>query len=354
MSRHTHKEDRMQGHSPLRRAGASALAVGVLFGAAALAGCGDSDDNASTASTGTAASTGASAEHYDITLIQGVKGDAFYGSMACGAKAAADKLGASLEIQGPDKWDPSLQTPIVNAVVAKKPDAILIAPNDAKAMFAPIKAAADAGIKIVLVDTTLEHPDMAVSQVTSDNRAAGAIAAKEVAKEAGANGSVLTVDVQPGITTTADRVNGFREEAKKLGLQDLGVQYTGDDPSKAASVVTSTLAKHSDLAGVFATNTLTGEGAATGLRSAQKEGKVKLIGFDANPSGVEALEKGVAQAQVVLKPLDIGYKGVEQAVNALQGKPTQEKILTGSLIATKHNLSDPQVKKYLYSDNCTQ
>jgi ribose transport system substrate-binding protein len=325
---------------------AAACAAALVAG---LAACGGTDSSGG----GSGASDSGGHKQYKLALITGVKGDAFYGSLACGARQAAEKLGATVDVQAPDKFDPSLQTPIVNAVVAQKPDAILIAVTDSRAMYAPLKQAADQGIKIVLVDTTLDNPSLAVSQVSSDNTAAGGLAAKEVARLAGKGGSVVTIDVQPGITTTGDRVHGFEQAAKSLGFTNLGVQYTGDDPAKASSAVTSTLAKHPDLAGVFATNTLTGEGAATGLRDQHKEGQVKLIGFDANPSGVEALEKGVAQAQVVLKPLDIGYQGVQQAVNALSGDPVKPKILTGSTIATKSNLDEPAVKKYLYTDSCT-
>lgn len=313
----------------------AALAVGV-------AACGGEDD----------ASSAAAGDRHKITLITGVRGDAFYGSLACGAQQAADRLGVTLEVQGPEAWDPAKQTPIVNAVTADKPDAILIAPNDDTAMMAPLLQATQAGIEVVLVDTTLKDPSLAASQVTSDNEAAGRLAAETVAKEVGGKGSVLTVDVSPGISTTEARVRGFGSGAEAAGLEDLGAQYSADDPAKAASIVTSTLAKHPDLKAVFATNTLTGEGAATGLRQAGKTGDVKLIGFDANPSGVEALENGIAQAQVVLKPLDIGAKGVEQAVAALEGKPTEEKVLTGSLVATKDNLKDPEIQKYLYRESC--
>jgi ribose transport system substrate-binding protein len=310
---------------------------------AVVAACGEDEESPSAASGG---------DPYKITLIVGVRGDAFYGSLACGAQQAADRLGAELEVQGPDAWDPAKQTPIVNAVIADKPDAILIAPTDDTAMLAPLLQASQAGIKVVLVDTTLKDPSLAVSQVTSDNEAAGRLAAETVAKEVGGKGSVLTVDVSPGISTTEARVRGFGAGAEAAGLEDLGVEYSADDPAKAASIVTSTLAKHPDLKAVFATNTLTGEGAATGLRQAGKSGDIKLIGFDANPSGVEALENDVAQAQVVLKPLDIGAQGVEQAVAALEGKPTEEMILTGSLVATKDNLQDAEIQKYLYREGC--
>ena len=80
-------------------------------------------------------------EDYKMTLIAGVKGDEFYITMNCGAQAEAKKLGVDLDFQGPDQFDASLQTPIVNGVAAKKPDAILIAPTDTKAMYAPIKQA---------------------------------------------------------------------------------------------------------------------------------------------------------------------------------------------------------------------
>jgi ribose transport system substrate-binding protein len=296
---------------------------------------------------------GASSEKHDVTLIIGVRGDTFYSSMICGAQAAADKLGVNLEVQGAEQWDASLQTPIVNAAVAAGPDAILIAPTDDTALQAPLQQAAADGIEVVLVDTTVKDPSFAASQVTSDNRAAGENAAKDLAELLGGKGSVLTIDVKPGISTTGARVEGFREGLRAHpGITDLGVQYSDDQPAKAASIVTSTLAAHPDLAGIFVTNTLTGEGAATGLRSSGRSDQVKVVGFDASPAGVEALQQDLIQAQVVLKPYDIGQIGVEQAVAALEGGEVRKEVLTGSLVATRDNLDDPEIQKYLYKESC--
>ena len=130
----------------------SRWAVAALCTALALVvgACGDDEG-------GSSGSSSSGKKNYKITLIAGVKGDEFYITMNCGAQAEAKKQGVTLDFQGPDQFDPTLQTPIVNGVIAKKPDAILIAPTDAKAMYVPIKQAADAGIKIVLVDTTLEQ-----------------------------------------------------------------------------------------------------------------------------------------------------------------------------------------------------
>ena len=140
----------------------------VWFGLAlGVAACGDDD------SSGRERRSVGGGKNYKMTLIAGVKGDEFYITMNCGAQEKAKELGVTLDFQGPDQFDAAQQTPIVNAVTAKKPDAVLIAPTDTKALYAPIKQLADGGSKIVLVDTTLEQPDMAVSQIASDNEAGG-------------------------------------------------------------------------------------------------------------------------------------------------------------------------------------
>jgi hypothetical protein len=128
----------------------------------------------------------ASAAHaeYKLAFIPGVGGDAYYGSVQCGIEAAAKSRGAMVDTQAPKSFDPAAQIPILEAMIAKKPDAIVIAPTDSKALFAPLKKAADQGIKVVLVDTTLEDPSIAVSEVSSDNVEAGRVAAAELAEGA--------------------------------------------------------------------------------------------------------------------------------------------------------------------------
>jgi ribose transport system substrate-binding protein len=112
-------------------------------------------------------------KNYNLQFIQGVAGDEFYITMQCGMEAEAAKLGVSVKTQGAQKFDPTLQKPIVDSVAAGKPDAILVAPTDVTAMQAPLKAAAGAGTKIVLVDTTLKDPSIAVSAIASDNEGGG-------------------------------------------------------------------------------------------------------------------------------------------------------------------------------------
>jgi ribose transport system substrate-binding protein len=323
----------------------AALMAVLAFGVAA---CGDDDDEGG--SSGGSASSSGGKKNYKMTLVAGVKGDEFYITMSCGAQAKAKELGVTLDFQGPDKFDASLQTPVVNAVAAKKPDAVLIAPTDTKAMYAPIKQLADGGTKVALVDTTLEQADFAVSQIASDNEGGGREAAKTLSELIGGKGKVFVVNVKPGISTTDARGKGFEEEAKSAGLTYVGQDYSNDEPAEAAAIVKATLAKHPDLKGIFATNLFSAEGAASGIREAGKLGKVDIVGFDAGPKQVADLKEGTVQALIAQKPAEIGADGVQQAYNALTGKSTEKQIGTGFTSLTKDNLTENQ--DALYKASC--
>ncbi len=293
-----------------------------------------------------------SAGSKNITLMVGVKGDPFYVSMQCGAQAAASKLGYKLQVQGPDKFDATLQNPLLDAVAAAKPAALLVAPNDVKASAPPLKRIQAKGIKVVLVDTIVTDKSVGVSRIATDNELGG-VKAADALKLAGVTGKVLVISTDPGVSSVDARVLGFGKRAKALGFTLVSsTQYSHNEPATAAQIISASLAKNPDLQGVFATNLFTAQGVSTGVRQAGKSGKVKVVGFDAGPDQIKQLKAGQVQALVAQKPYDIGYQGVQQAVAALTGKPVTKNIATTSLIVTKANLSQPSVSKYVYKSSC--
>ena len=299
-----------------------------------------------------AGSEGGDAEGYSIAFVQGVAGDEFYISMQCGIEEAAEAAGATVSVQGPAEFDPTLQKPLVDAIVASQPDALLIAPTDVTAMAAPIQAAADAGIKVVLVDTTLEDPSMAVSQIASDNEGGGAAAFDAIKAAHPEGGKVLVVSVDPGISTTDARAEGFEAAvAEDSAFESLGVQYSHNDPAEAARIVNAALQKDPDIVGIFAANLFAAEGSATGVQQSGKSGELTIVGFDAGPAQVQALKDGIVQALVAQEPATIGMDGVEQALAALNGDPTEEKIQTGFTILTPENL-DGDAADAVYKSDC--
>lgn len=334
----------------------SILSGFALVLAASLAACSsatpeDTAAPAPEAGTTTQAPAGGG-ETPEIAFIQGVIGDNFYISMECGVRAAAEELGAEVSVQGPQKWDPALQQPILTSVSATSPDAILIAPNDVSALQRPLEEAAKTS-KIVLVDTTVENPEFAVSEIASDNFGGGKAAFEAIQQLVPDGGQVLVIDNQPGISTTEARVAGFEEAVgADSKFEYIGVQYAKNQPAEAANIVTATLQRYPDLKAIFATNIFGAEGAATGIEQAGAKGKVQVVGFDAGPAQVQALQDDIVQAIIAQQPYDIGYQGIEQALAAINGDATEKKIQTGFTIVTKDNLESEEGQAALYASEC--
>ncbi len=213
-----------------------------------------------------------------IALIPGLTTDAFYITMHKGAQAAADALGDTLVFQGAPDFNPVTQVPVLDAVIARHPDAILIAPTDKVQLIQPLKKAVDAGIKVITVDTFIGNgkyqtgsgdADFPLSYIASDNILGGQIAARALAKAIGDKGKVYVSNVKPGVSTTDQREEGFKAEMKNHpGITVLETQFNDDDANKAASQLQSVLARNPDLAGVFGANLFSALGAANGVKQA--------------------------------------------------------------------------------------
>jgi len=309
---------------------------------------------ASAAGSGAApAAKQAAQKNYKIVLVAGIASDAFYLTMNKGAQAEAKKLGnVSVQFTGSSEaFSPPTQIPFLNAAIAKKPDAILIAPTDKNALISPIQRAISAGIPVVTVDTFITKP-IAFTNVSTDNVAGGKSAADALVKAIGGSGEVAGISVNPGISTTDQRQQGFEQELKKYpNVKYLGTQYCNDDQTKATNLTAALLTAHSNLKGVFAMNVVSGNGVTAAVRSAGKAGQVKLVEFDAGPPQVQALKAGTIDALIAQYPYGIGQMGVQLAYEYLTGHKAgiKKHYGTGSAIITRANVNSPAMKKFLYT-----
>jgi ABC-type sugar transport system substrate-binding protein len=326
----------------------------------ALAACSSSSSSSSTspaASTGassTSSSAAAAGKNYNVELVVGTKSDDFYVTMECGAMAEAKSLGVNLTVTGPADFSAPEQAPILNAVAASKPDALIVAPTDTKALNPELSRIANEGVKVVFVDTTTTDPSVAVSHITSDNTGGGKLAADSLAAQIGGKGTVAVINVNPGISTTDARIAGFTAEmkAKYPGITVLATQYDNDSSATAASQVEADITAHPNLSGVFATNVLSAQGAATGIQHAGASGRVKVATFDAEPQQITALKSNTIQLAIAQSPYLEGQDGVEQAVNALSGKPVSANIGTPLVAITQQNVNSASVQKNIYVASC--
>jgi ribose transport system substrate-binding protein len=306
-------------------------------------------------------SANAQDKKYTIALIPGLTTDAFYITMRKGAQAAADALGVELVFQGAPDFNPVTQVPVLDAVIAKKPSAILIAPTDKTQLVEPLRKANEAGIPVITVDTFIGtgmyqtgagDADFPLSYIASDNVLGGKMAARALAAAIGGEGKVYVSNVKPGISTTDQREEGFKAAmaAEFPKVTVLETQFNDNDANKAASQLQAVFARNSDLKGVFGANLFSALGAGNGVQQAGQTGNIRVVAFDAPTSIVDNINTGLVDVAIAQHPAEIGYYGVVSAFAHLSGQSIPVSIGTGFTVIDKSNVADPNVAKYVYSD----
>jgi ribose transport system substrate-binding protein len=326
-----------------------ALVAALAAAAVSVAACGGDDKSSGSASSG----GGKSGARKSIVYVPGLTGNPFYSTVACGAKSAAAKNNVDFSVQGAPEWNVAKQTAIVNAIIAKKPDAIMISHNDPKAMIVPLKRAESAGIKVMTIDGDLADTSIAVSNIQSDNLEGGRLAGERMAKLIGGKGTVISIDNDPGFPISEARVKGFNDAiAKYPGIKNLGVKYSHNEVAEAANIVSTTAGSNPDLVGVYAAETNNTEGAITGVREAKKEGRINIVGYDTSDPIVQALRDGKVQGVIVQYPYGEGQKGIETLVAAINGGKVERNQTAPFVVATPENVDDAKVQQYIYKLNC--
>src|SRR5262249_20531193 len=160
----------------------------------------------------------------------------------------------------------------------------------------------------------------------------------------GGPGDVAGISVNPGISTTDQRQQGFEQELKKYSnINYLGTQYCNDDQTKATNLTAALLAGHPNLKGIFAMNVVSRKRAPAAITAAGKAGQVKLVEFDAGPPQVQALKAGTIDALIAQYPYGIGQLGVQLAYKYVTGHKAgiKKHYGTGSAIITQANVDSP-------------
>ncbi|HEX6506349.1 MAG TPA: substrate-binding domain-containing protein, partial [Chloroflexota bacterium] len=182
----------------------------------------------------------------------------------------------------------------------------------------------------------------------------GKKAAIALAQAVGMKGTVAALSVQPGVSTTDQRKQGFEQQLKAYkNIKYAGIQFDNDSAIVAASKTSALIARYPDLAGIFALNTNSGIGVTNAAKTSGKAGKIKLVEFDAEPVEVQALRQGTISALIAQDPYTIGNLGVNLAYKYITGHRSgiQKHHGTGEQIITKANVNSPAVKRFLYTRN---
>ena len=226
----------------------SAATTAAVTTAATTAAAADQTKAATTA----AATTATAKEDKDITIAVVPKSldNAIFLDAKASAEAKGKELGINIEWVGPTKSDAAEQVSVIEGLIEKKVDGILISCNDADALKDVIDRAVAAGIIVGTFDS--DSPDSARAfYAGTDNYAIGKLAAEKMMGIIPDGGKVAILTGVLGAPNLEERIRGFEETVKGTNIEVLPVQTGEDDVQKSVDIVGQYTAANPDLAAWF-------------------------------------------------------------------------------------------------------
>ena len=312
----------------------------VLCGALALTllcGCGGEQD---------------ASQRHSVALVVKSTQSEFFRSVFAGAEAAAAEYNIELSIAGPEtEEDYETQNRLIAEAVRAGAEAIVFSAIDQEENAAAIDAAAQAGLQIVTIDSSVDS-DQVSTYIGTDNYAAGQMAAQAALEQVEGPLSVGLVNYDEGTANGQERERGVLDALARCGRASVAAEITTlVDAGQAREDTAALLAGHPDINVLVAFNEPTSVGAAQAVEELGLEEQVFLVGFDSNVATIEGLQTGSVDALVVQNPYAMGYLGVESAYRLLTGQAEElaPMVDTSTQIVYRSNLFSLDSQKALFA-----
>ena len=294
---------------------------------------------------------GVQATPRNITLVAKSTETEFWKSVFAGARAAASEYNVNLNIVGPEtEEDYETQNALIEDAVAQGAEALVFLAISYTENAPAIDAAAEAGVKIAVIDSDVDSQAVGV-RIGTDNVEAGRMTA-QAALAAREDRLVLgLINYDLGSRNGQEREQGLREELARSDR--VGEIYTlnvlaevGDAREKTMEL----LREHPEINVVVGFNEPTAVGAAQAVDRLGLGGTVDVVGFDSNVETVDLMQTGVVSALIVQNPYAMGYLGVEAACDLLGGETFDPEALldTATQIVTRENMFSLEGQKALF------
>ncbi len=292
------------------RAGVVLLCGLIVLGAVGLSGCGKGDGKP------------------EIALIMKTLSNPFFISMKKGAEAAAKDLDVTLHVlTPPEETDIEKQIGIVEDMIAKGVDAILIAPAGSKEIVPSLVKAKEAGVIVINLDNRVDLGAAAAAglqldaYVGADNEDGGFLASDALAKMLGEEGKVAMLEGIPGVDNAEARKRGFEKAmAEYPGIEIVQSQSAHWKQEEALDVMQDILQAHPDLDGLFCANDMMALGAIQAIDDAGKTGQILVASYDNLKAAQKAIMEDKLHITIEQHPEIMGKVGVEYAARLLDAR----------------------------------
>ena len=285
------------------------------------------------------------ADGVSACLITKTDTNPFFVKMKEGAEAKAAELGVTLKAYaGKIDGDHERQVAAIEACVADGAKGILITASDTKAIVDSVKAARDAGLLVIALDTPLDPIDAADATFATDNFRAGLLIgewAKATLGDKAAEAKIALLDLsiaQPSVDVLRDQgfLQGFGvdlADPNKWGDETdariIGNEVTSGNEEGGLKAMEALLTKDPDINVVYTINEPSAAGAYEALKAVGREKDVLIVSVDGGCPGVANVKDGVIGATSQQYPLLMASLGIEAiakyAADGTKPAPTEGK-----------------------------
>ncbi|MDQ0217420.1 sugar ABC transporter substrate-binding protein [Peribacillus cavernae] len=279
---------------------------------------------------------------YKAAIAMHYAGNDFSTAIINGLKAAFERMGVEVVAVTDGQFKPEKQIADIETILAKKPDIIVSLPVDPVSTAEAFKKAAQAGVKLVFMDSMpvgLEAGKDYVSVVASDNYGNGAAAGKIMGEQLGGKGKVGVIFHDVDFFVNNQRREAFEKTIKEK-YPDIEIVASGGitTPNDAEKVASGMLQRNKDIDGIFAIWDVPAEGVLSAARSSGKEDLVITTVDLGTNVALEIASGGNVKGLGAQLPFD---QGVAQAILAgysLLGKDVPPFVSVPGLSVTKDNV----------------
>ncbi len=265
----------------------------------------------------------------------------------------AKKHGYETLVVSADK-DLAKQSNQVKDFIVKQCAAVVLSPVQRKSIVPVIQELNEAGIPVFTVDIPCNEPGVKiVCQIATDNYSGGKEAGRAMIEAMGEAGGKVAVLHFKQAESCQLRVKGFTEvieEHNKTAKRKIEVVTTlesGGAKDEGFKATQDALQAHADIRGIFAINDPAALGARASLEniSEAKANSVKIIGFDGQPEGKQAIKEGRIYADPIQFPDKMGVEIVKAFISHLKGDEVPAEILIPTaLYRQADGEKDPELK----------
>lgn len=284
-----------------------------------------------------------------VALVVKTLNNPFFNDMQEGAEDMARELELNLIVQAAEREvDVEQQVQIVENLIQRRVDAILLTPSGSREVVPVISRANRAGIPVLNLDTRVD-PDLLASDnafiatfIGSDNYEGGYLAARYVGEHLNGSGKIAILEGIPGHETADSRQQGFLAGISEFENIEVVTSQTANwERSLGYNVFENILQSYSDVNAVFAASDLMALGAVEAIASSGRSAAdIIVVGFDAHREAVDAIRRGSMHATIAQNPYEIGRAGVEYAYKVLNGEEIPHDINVEIKLITKDNIDD--------------